>query len=253
MSGDLFEPRVDTSVPRPALIPGLAPRRARVWAAAITAGVVAIGLTWGAGEASIGRFQPEATGRPELGPQHGFISPEAEHRAVLKNAALAYGLQGAILAALLGVAGAAARGSVGAAVKAGFAGLLLGAGLGAAVSYAAFTLVARWAGFGSQEMLPDLLGHVASWSVVGASGGAAFGWGLGGRARVARAAAGGLIGAAVAAAVYEVTGGMMFPFDRTGDPVAESGVARLFAHALVDSFAALGAAAFSVAAGPKWK
>jgi hypothetical protein len=131
--------------------------------------------------------------------------------------------------------------------------MLLGAGLGATVTYSAFTLVARWAGVGSQEMLPDLLGHVASWSVLGAAAGGAFGWGLGGRSRVARAAAGGLVGAAVAAAIYEIAGGMLFPIANTGEPVAASGMARLFAHSLVNLLAALGAAAFAANPGPEPK
>ena len=59
-----------------------------------------------------------------------------------------------------------------------------------------------------------------------------------------------MIGAAIAAAVYEVAGGMLFPFDKTGDPVAESGWPGCFAHALVDLFAALGVAALAAAPGP---
>ena len=139
---------------------------------------MAIGLTWAAGEASVGWFAPEATGRPELGPQRGTIAPEAVHRAVLKNAALAYGLQGAILGAILGAGGAAARG-FGSGRRSGrrSRGCSWARVLGAAVSYGAFIVVAPWSGFGSQEMLPDLLGHAASWSVVGASAVLPSGWG----------------------------------------------------------------------------
>ena len=243
MSADLSRAGGDTAPRQPASAPGMA----RIWVAAIAAGLLSIGLTWGAGEASVGRFQPVPTGRPDLGPQRGFISPEATLQAVLKDAALAYSLQGATLGALLGLAGGAAQGSARSAIRAGLAGLFLGAGLGAAISYGAFAIVARWAGVGTQEMLPSLLGHAASWSAAGASGGFAFGRGLGGRGQGTRAAAGGLIGAAVAAVIHEVAGGMLFPFDKTGDPVAESWSARLFAHALVDLSAALGAAAFAAA------
>jgi hypothetical protein len=59
-----------------------------------------------------------------------------------------------------------------------------------------------------------------------------------------------LIGAALAAVLYEVVGGLLFPAAKTGDPVAESAVARLLAHALLDLFTALGAAAVAVAPGP---
>lgn len=234
------------AVDPPASIPG----RNRAWTAALVAGVVATGLTWGAGEASVGRFEPEATGHPERGPQHGFIAPEAAQRAERQDAALSYGLQGAILGLLLGLAGAAARGSARPTITAGLAGLALGGVLGAAVSYGVFGLVARLVGPGNQEMLPALLGHAAAWSAVGASGGIAFGLGLGGRTSAARAAFGGLAGATLAAVIYEVVGAMLFPIDKTADPISATATARLFAHALGDLLPTLGIAAAIATASP---
>jgi hypothetical protein len=75
-------------------------------------------------------------------------------------------------------------------------------------------------------------------------GGLAFGLGLGAnRRRLARAAIGGLIGAALGAAVFELLGAVAFPLANTPRPLALTWTARLVARLLVASLAAIGAAA----------
>lgn len=215
----------------------------RVVPVALAAGALAAALTWAAGEASVERFTPKATGNLAAGPLEGFVSTDAAHRAEVKNAALAYGLQGAILGLVLGLAGGAVRRSAGSAAAGGIAGLVLGGALGTGASLGAFPLVlAHRIGMDPSNMLPSLLGHAAVCASVGGAAGAAFGLGFGGGSGFIRGLIGGLVGAAVGAGVYEVLGAVAFPADLTGDPIAASRSARLLAHALVDPSVAAGAA-----------
>ena len=63
------------------------------------------------------------------------------------------------------------------------------------------------------------------------------------RGRVtATAVVGGMIGAAIGTAIYEVLGAMFFPLAQTAQPVATESAARLLGHASVNILAALGAA-----------
>ena len=218
-----------------------APSRSRYWPAALVAGIIAAALSGGGGEAASGFFPQKKMANPLA----STVDMAAYNRVIVKNAALAYGLQGAILGLTLGLAGAAIRRSSGHAVLAGLTGLLAGGVVGAAASFGLFTAFYAIVHVNSSDLLPSLMAHGGVWSLIGACGGAAFGLGMGGHGRVARAAVGGLIGAALAAVVYETAGAVLFPLDLTGEPLADTSRPRLFAHAVVNVFAALGAALLS--------
>ena len=245
-------PEPDTNAPGlKTNVPAGVPRPGRGRILAIVAGVVAAIVSWGACEATSGRFQPKRSADAMNSMAVQFENEEL-NRTEVKNAALAYGLQGAILGLVLGLAGAAARGSAGA--GAGFTaaavGLLLGGTIGSGAAIGAFMALFRFVGANHEDLLPVLLAHEAAWAPIGAVGGLAFGLGLGGRGRVARALAGGVLGAAVAVLMYEAGGSLLFPLDRTGDPVAATSMARLFAHGAVGLLTALGAVLFCETARP---
>jgi hypothetical protein len=236
-------------LPGPSAAGPASPMR-RPWLAALAAGIVAAGLTWGVGEASAGRFDPGTVADPSKGPLAGGVSPEAVNRGLVNEAVLTYGLQGAVLGLLLGLAGAAAGGSARAAVPGGLAGLVLGGAAGAGVALGAFTVFVQSVDPSSNDLVKPLVAHAVVWGVLGAAAGVAFGVGYrGGKAGIARAALGGFLGAVVGAALYEVGGAVLFPNDRTSQPVAASGSARLLAHAATDVLAALGVAL--TIAGPR--
>lgn len=204
----------------------------------LMAGVVATALTWGAGEAALGQFQPKATGNLAMGPLHGSIAPEETNRTEVKNAALAYGLQGAILGLMLGLAGAAARGSVRAAFPAGLTGLLVGGMGGAGAARGLLSILQQVVERDPGQMLPPLLMHAGVCALIGASAGLAFGLGMGG-GRVPRAVIGGLVGAVLGAVVYQVIGALFLPLAETYRPLASTGTARFLAHASVNNFIAV--------------
>jgi hypothetical protein len=90
-------------------------------------------------------------------------------------------------------------------------------------------------------LLP-LLTQGGVWSLVGAAGGLALGLGLGSLGQAVRAGLGGLVGAALGAAVYEALAAFSFPNDETDQPVSKTWVTRLIVRLLVAGFAAAGAA-----------
>ena len=150
-------------------------------------------------------------------------------------AALAYGGLGMVLGLALGAAGGMARRSTRWAIKAAVTGLVLGgvAGAGATLSLLPSYHAAR-ASATDEEVTSDLAlalrTHGGIWVSVGAAAGLALGLGLGGGARTARATVGGMLGACLAAAIYEFAGALVFPMAETFRPVAVSAGPRLLAH-----------------------
>src|SRR4051812_26820812 len=93
------------------------PRGARVWAWLVAPGVVAALASWGLGEAAVDTFLPKTHVVQGSGGPMTIASPAERMATQSKNAALAYGLLGAVLGAAFGLAGGLARGSARAGVN----------------------------------------------------------------------------------------------------------------------------------------
>lgn len=238
----------DPTVPRiPATSP---PHRPTARLAALAAGLLAAGIGWGAGELTAHRYEEalaKTVGSPLV--PGSMPSPEVGDRASVSDAATTYGIQGATLGLLLGLAGAIGGGATRRATWAGPLGLVLGGGLSALAATGAFAAFHRaMASHGGDDLLLSMAAHAATWATVGGIGGLAFGLGLGGgRGPAVRAAVGGLFGGVLGAVIYEIGGAALMPLDKTGDPVAASSLARLLGHIPVALLSALGA---SLAAQP---
>ena len=132
----------------------------------------------------------------------------------MKNAALAFAVQGACLGLALGLAGGLARGSARSGAAAGLAGAVLGGALALGASAALQPVYYRNVQLDQieQGLTVPMLVHGGIWGTAGVVGGLAFGLGLGrGRAAIVRAAVGGLAGVLLAAFVFEATAAMAFP------------------------------------------
>jgi len=244
-------PGTDPVVPVGETMTGREPSLSRnLWPLALAAGLAAGLLSWGCGEITHGRFQPNIKDVPAsmrgnqvtLTPYWKMLT-EVGYR---KRSALAYGTLGASLGLAMGLAGGLARRSAGGALLAGLVGLLLGAGAGAGASSG---LVPRYYQMidraseadAANNMVPGLLMHAGVWGAVGLAVGLALGLGTGGRDRTVLAAIGGGMGALLGAFVYEFVGILVFPFLQTGMPLASGPVPRLMAHVAVAVFTAAGA------------
>jgi hypothetical protein len=197
-----------------------------IWCAA--AGVLAGLLSWGGGELAWSGIR--AAQSPRIVP-----FPTAEDRARLISSVVAatrvsFMQQGAILGAMLGLAGWLTRRDRRAGIRAVGVGGGLGALAGAAATQVLVPVYYHNVGPQAESLLLPLLTHGGLWAAIGAAAGLGLGIGLGGRGRLARAALGGLLGGIVAALIYDLVGAVVFPLDKTGQPVSATLATRLFAH-----------------------
>ena len=157
----------------------------------------------------------------------------------VQNAAVAYGLLGAILSLGLAItAGCLLRQfSFARLLTAGLAGIALGGLFGAASSYAATPVYFHR--LETADVTLSVLIHLAIWSAVGAAAGVAFAIGCGTRKTFAGSLIGGISGGALAAILFDV-GGALLPLAHTERPLSEEAYTRLAAAALLSVFVVLG-------------
>ncbi len=241
----------DNALPRPRYSPE---HRARwlVIAAGMAAGLAA----FAAGEATYQIIPPRRVMLNTMGTVAPAVTAETQSTADVRNAALAFALQGALLAGFLGAAGGLARRSVPMAAAAGLPGALLGAGLAGAVSLLSLRAFNRArVDHSDYDMAISILMHGTIWGLTGAAAGLALAIGLGGDRR--RLAAGfllGFVGAAIGALAFDILGAGLFPLAETGDAVSRTWDSRLTARLLVaiaTSALVSGLAASAIAAARK--
>ncbi len=233
--------------PGASLAEGLATSRpllpVRVWALALTAGLIAGFASWLIGESLHGRFAPpDGRTGTRLSPTQIQSLRSARDAAESFEATVAFGSLGAVLGLALGLAGGCARRSARAAVIAAIAGSILGGAAGAIMPRVLVPIYFRLHNPDRDNLILAILIQGGNWSVIGAAGGAAFGIGLGDRSRALRALLGGLLGAIAGVLVYEMVGAVAFPLEGTSDPVSATWVTRLFAQLAATIFASAGAA-----------
>jgi hypothetical protein len=216
----------------------------RLWGWAALAGLLAGLFTGVAGEVAWGRVNSAQT--PKIVAFPTGADRERIIHGMVSNIAVSFIQQGAILGGVLGLAGGLLRRNA----LAGLIAALVGSGLGAIAAGAAayFLLPMYFKNVDPQAnaLTYPLLTHGGIWAAAGLAAGLAFGLGAGGRGRWARCAVGGLLGGVFATMVYDLVGAIVFPLDKTSQPVSATIVTRLFAQFAVAAFVAIGAA--SVAA-----
>jgi hypothetical protein len=221
----------------------------RLSAWALGAGILAGVAAWLIGEATLQTFRPKmVTADTPVGRLTAAPADEVV-RTDIKNAALAFAVQGACLGLALGLAGGLAAGSARAGVVAGLAGAVLGAALAYGASAALQPLYYRNVQLDQhdQGLAVSMLVHGGIWAAAGLAGGVAFGLGLRReRSSIARAAVGGVVGALLAGFLFEVTAAMAFPAASTTRPLSLSGESRLMAKLMASLLSAAGIAALLI-------
>lgn len=225
------------------------PRAGRLVVLTLGAGLLAGAVAWLAGEATVQTFRPKmVTANTPMGPMTAAPADEIV-RTDVKNAALAFAMQGACLGLALGLAGGLARGSARAGAAAGLAGAAIGAALalGAAAALQPVYYQSLQLDRVEQGLTVPMLVHGGIWGAAGLAGGLAFGLGTGGgRSSIARAAVGGLVGVLLAAFVFEATAAMAFPKAATTRPLSLTPESRLMAKMMASLLSAAGIAAVLV-------
>ena len=211
--------------------------------AAVVAGLVAGALAWLGGEGVVAietadqSFVPANQG--QIG-QHDAMILEA----TIMKASASFAVLGASIGLVMGVAGGLLRGMPKAAAGAGLGGAVLGGTMIATVSMVALPRFLEDTEQLEQGMLEPILMHGLLWSTAGLAGGIAFAVGLGCRpTTVAQAAIGGVIGAVLGAAIYDIVGAVLWATDKTGMPLSESWYSRLLSRMCVSVAVAITSAA----------
>lgn len=207
------------------------------------AGLLAGAMTWLVGEATVATFRPKMEVMNTPAGRMTGATVEEVVRTDVKNATLAFVVQGACLGLAMGLAGGLARHSAGAGIGAGVAGGILGAALafGASAALQPVYYSNRELDRVDPGLTVPMLVHGGIWGAVGLAGGLAFGLGRGGGpSSIARTAVGGLIGGVLAACLFEATAAMAFPEAATTRPLSRTSGSRLMARMMVALLAAAG-------------
>jgi hypothetical protein len=221
----------------------------RVWALALTAGLIAGFASWLIGESLHGRFAPpDARTGVRLSPEQIQSRRKAIDASLVLEGAVAFGVLGAVTGLALGLAGGCARGSARAALIAATAGTILGGAAGAIIPRILLPIYFRLYNPDRDDLGLSVVIQCGNWSVIGAAAGAAFGIGLGDRGRALRTLVGGLLGAVAGALAYEMGGALAFPLGGTTGALSATWVTRLFARLAVTIFTSAGAAIAALAA-----
>jgi hypothetical protein len=223
-----------------------------VWA--LGAGLVAGVASWLIGELVRETFKPPLQTQVMMGQVIKKAKFEDQSAADFRNATLAFTILGGLMGAALGMAGGLAGKSPAAGPIAAAVGVLVGSLFAAGASLGFLPLYFRALDVSQEALSHDLVlplvVHAGIWAACGLAGGVAFGFGLrAGATHIAKCGIGGLIGAALGAAIYELIGAMVFPAAVTTRPLSLSWSTRLMARLLVAILAAVMAAVFVSSAG----
>lgn len=234
---------VDPSSVVPAVPEPGAPRlRREVWLVALAAAVVAGLVAWLAEEATYGVFKPRLfhqrlpdgaiTFQPTLGSQKV---------ADTRNAALAFGLQGGIVALALGLAGCLGSRSARRGVMVGLVAALAGAAAGAASAAALFPVIYLNPVPDPNDLMTPLMVRAGIWVAIAVVAGAAFAIGFRAGRGLSAPIGGALIGAVLATLLYGLLHGLLSPASGPTTLVAAGARERLIAVALMSLLVAAGA------------
>jgi hypothetical protein len=193
---------------------------------------------WGASELVQGVFDPTLTlGRSMSGEMDRLMYQARAH-----TSAAIYGLLGGGVGLALGLAGGWSRGPGRSRWSLAALGLVAGAAAGALLPLVLVPIHSRQYDPDTEDLIFPMLIHGGMWGAVGLAAGFVHGLARGGIQPAIKAALGGLLGAGLAAAAYEVIGAVAFPLDQTANPFAKQWMPRLLSFVLVALLVAIGAA-----------
>jgi hypothetical protein len=208
----------------------------------LLAGIAAGLVSWIAGEETYNLFRPRLFRVEILG---GMVSmqpsPDSQKAADLQNGALAFAILGGVTGLAMGLAGGHVARSVSRAFLVGLGAQALGTAVGAITSWYVLPLLYQQRVPDPNDLLTPILVHGAIWGAIGAVGGLALSLGMGHESHPIVATGAGCLGAILAAVLYQVLSGTLFPDARITDLVAVAPLDRLLTMLLVPVSVAIAA------------
>jgi hypothetical protein len=209
---------------------------------ALGAALLAGYLAWGVGEKMYAYYRPS---KAAYRGRYDFSALNREQAiADQKNAMIAFGSFGALLAMLMGAAGGLARRSVTTVSGATLAGLLSGGIGGGLAAYGLTPLFVRFYSDYNPLLLLPVIVRGGICAVIGAAAGLAFGLGKSGRAGGLGSVTGGLLGSILGIVAFESLNALLFPMDRNDKAIPSTIIARLLCYLCVAVGVAAGAVVF---------
>jgi hypothetical protein len=207
------------------------PATRRLWLCCSVAALLAAGLSWWVGEGRFATVEAQKVPGSVMGQPIMTATATTYRTAVVSTAARQNLIFGGLMGLAMGIAGGAAARDARRGLIAGMVGSVVGCASAAVIPLGVVPFHASHAEDFSSDLIPSLMMHGANWSVVGLSAGLALA--VGARLRgpaLAKCIVGGLLGAWLGAALFEVLGATLFAGDQTGEAVAATSHARLFAR-----------------------
>ena len=217
----------------------------RLWSSCGAATLLAAVLSWLVGETKTAWVEATRVPGVFMGQPTATATPATLRAANLGTAVRQNFIFGGVMGLAMGIAGGVATGDTRRACVGALLGLVVGSLASAAVPLGVIPFHDLHRDDFANDLIPSLLMHSANWCVVGACAGLALA--VGARIRglsVGTSILGGISGACLGAALFDVLGALIFAGDETGEPIAATWAARLFARLVV----APCIAAFTVAA-----
>ena len=206
----------------------------KVWIVAILLGVAAGVVAWGAGESALLQVKAEIVDVVLLGQTFKSATPETVQAAEVRTAIQVFSVFGALLGLAGGLSSSLAAGSSASKIRAAVIGLLVGGVSGGLAAFIVLPIHNRLAIDSAAEFLTSFVGHAGIWMPIGAAAGLGLALGLNrGSRQTLLMVVGGLLGAGVAAALYDVIGALAFPLGGTALPISKTPASRFLARILL--------------------
>ncbi len=215
----------------------------RVWTIVLSAAVAAGLIAWLGGEAAYGFFKPRLfvvhlrDGSTSLQPSIGSL-----RAAEFKNAALASGILGAVLALAMSFAGGLVSGSPARGALVGLGTQAAGALAGVLATLVLFPVLHRQPVPDPNDMLTPIVVQAGIWMTIGTVAGMSFAIGSRNLRHPAKAVLAGCLAAVLAAVLFHLFIGGLFPDSGPPTLFATTPVRRLIAVLTVTILIAAGSA-----------
>jgi len=187
---------------------------------------------WGLGEKGLLSVTADEKTMQMMGRKITGATSETRIVAQHKEAAITYGVFGALTASAIGLVIAQKQGGR-SALQGLLGGLILGGVVGAGIAAILAPVILRYSDLtGPAELFLPLFVHGGIFAGIGAATGIVAGLGTRALRQIALMALGGALGAFLGGFIYDIIGAILFPLAGTAQPISGSWVTRLLCFLL---------------------
>ncbi|WP_422927081.1 hypothetical protein [Singulisphaera sp. PoT] len=239
-SGLAGEPLPNTPTAAPLAYRAKLKPSAGLFVGALLAAILSALACWGAGEKGLLKVKPAERTVPMMSGSVTGATAETRNAAKHQEAALTYGILGALTTATIGLVVGRLFGGR-SAILSLLGGLVVGGVLGGGAAAILAPVILNYQDLtGSMELFLPLFVHGGIFGAIGAAVGLVASFGTKDRRQILASVLGGALGAIAGGVVYDIIGAIAFPMDETAQPISATTITRLLAFTLTSIGAAVG-------------